>query len=414
MKIRYYLLSILTAVTVSCAPTDQTDQNHIGSNSNKVVPSLELNDLQTGFREQVFDAYEKYEADDSANGMKRYFAQMLSMAGREDIPFDDGVTRNSPNICTSLEGVSKDDSLKTLVDLIGQNTLVIINEDHSQPRDRAFIFGLLKELKSHGFTHYAAETFNTSFNANLNGTNETFSSITDGHYSNEPVFGRLVTYAKEAGFTLIPYEQIFDPEILSEASMDEKIDARENAQSDNLINAVLKDAPDTKMLIHVGHSHVAEKPVPKRGGGAREWMAAFLKSKTGIDPLTISQTACHTKANSTIVGQSFQNKEDEIGLMLTDYVVAHPSTEFIKNRPLWRREIGDKEHSIPNIFLESPEPLIVEARLDNQPDKAVPIDRVLIRPGETGVPLLLPSGRYRLEAFSKEGRFSEPILTIVD
>ena len=62
---------------------------------------------------------------------------------------------------------------------------------------------------------------------------------------------------------------------------------REDAQTANLIEAVLGAAPETKLIVHVGHSHVAELPVH-----GTPWMAARLKERTGIDPLTISLTAC--------------------------------------------------------------------------------------------------------------------------
>jgi hypothetical protein len=44
---------------------------------------------------------------------------------------------------------------------------------------------------------------------------------------------------------------------------------------------------------------------------------------------------------------------------------------------------------------------------------AVPVDRVLIRSGET-LPLLLASGRYRAEAWAREHGWSAPVSIVVD
>ena len=56
---------------------------------------------------------------------------------------------------------------------------------------------------------------------------------------------------------------------------------------------------------------------------------------------------------------------------------------------------------------------IVEARLADEPDEAVPVDRLLVRPGET-LPMLLAPGRYRVESWTRERGWSAPVTVVVD
>lgn len=368
---------------------------------------VELDKSQTEVRQQIFEAFEKYSDPETHPGMKRYYAQSLVMAGREDIPFFDDLMHSRSGICTDVENINRGDIPTLLADLIGNKSLVIINEDHKMARDRAFILNLIKVLKSKGFTHYAAETFAP----NISESTFDYAISGDGYYSNEPIFGRLLSYAKATGFELVAYEQTDDQRLPDNATRAERIDARENAQRDNLIKAVLGKAPETKIIIHVGHSHVAEIPIPNRSGvGATEWMAARLKQETGINPLTISQTACASDTEKLILARTFVDQKGSPGIALTDYAVGHSKLSFTKNRPNWRRIMGDQEAKIPETFNASENPIIVEARYAYQTDKAVPTDRLLLLSGEADIPLLLPQGSYRIEAFDKNGRIADAVL----
>ena len=74
-----------------------------------------------------------------------------------------------------------------------------------------------------------------------------------------------------------------------------------------------------------------------------------------------------------------------------------------------RRALGDIDTAIPARFMGLEVPVIVEARHPDEPDLAVPEDRVLILPGESDIPLLLPPGDYRVEAFTKNGPVAGPV-----
>jgi len=393
------LVVILSTICLMACSSEVRDRDIL-----KPKQSFILDEKQTKVRENLLSALEEYANADVKSGYKGYHAQSLSMAGRADIPFFDEVLKNPRNTCKVLDQKNLIEPIEFLINSIEDHTLVIINEDHKMPRDRAFILELLKALKAKGFTHYAAETFQDSINEN----DLKFSLSGDGYYSNEPIYGRLLTYVKQAGFKLVPYEQTDNQRAPEGAAIDERINYRENAQRDNLIAAVLDAEPATKMVVHVGHSHVAEMPIIRRNSNVgTKWMAARLKEKTGINPLTISQTACRSAGVSSVVSSEVLNKDNGLVTTYTDYVLGHVPLTFSKKRPNWRRKIGDVEIAIPSSFTNFSEPVLIEARLENHPDAAVPVDRLLIREGESEIPLLLPSGSYRIEAFDKKGRLGD-------
>ena len=368
--------------------------------------STELDNNQTDMRNSLLGAIENYETADDESGFKGYYAQLLGMAGREDIPYRDGVTAAPSNTCDGLP----DDPHMVLLDAIGDHTLIIINEDHTMPRDRAFILPLLKALRTQGFTHYAAETFD----AEIPNATSSIATVDDGYYSNDPIYGRLVTYAKQAGYKLVAYEQTSEQRSPDNADIETQIATRETAQVDNLLAAVLTKAPDTKMIVHVGHSHVAERPIPNRSNdGSTAWMASRLKARTGINPLTISQTGCVAPGDTAVAATSRIDADGEPAVALTDYVVGHPPLTFTASRPDWRRNMGDIDTPVPAALLGNDETTLIEARPTGEADITVPIDRILLEPGESGIPLLLPPGQYRVEAFTKTGLIDEPVMLSV-
>lgn len=399
MKRNYLTVPAMLLGLVACSPSTVKKQTANVVTIESLDKFVELNPKQNEMRQNLLSALNEYEDADLKSGYKGYYAQLLSMAGREDIIYSDNVIKPSSNSCKPIEKTANDSNVNKVMSLVEGHSLVIINEDHKKPRDRDFIFNFVKALKDIGFTHYAAETFGDTISS------YEFSTVSDGYYSNEPIYGRLVSYVKSAGFKLIKYEQKDSQRLNDTANRDERIAARENAQTDNLISAVLGANPETKMIIHVGHSHVAEIPITRRDDDiGTKWMAFRLKEKTGINPLTLSLTACSTSEKEIIIGSEILNKKGEPVPSFTDYSIAQPIISFTKNRPDWRRSIGDIDISLPTEYHNFKETVLIEARLKNHPDIAVPIDRLLLRPEENNIPLLLPSGEYRMEAFNKSGR----------
>ncbi|MEL7729023.1 hypothetical protein AAG612_05755 [Citromicrobium bathyomarinum] len=325
-------------------------------------------------------------------------AQQWSMLGREDRGSltDTSEYRASP--CAVLPGTRRgwEAALATIVERARQSRVVIVNESHSVTRHRDTVRQLLGALRPLGYTVYAAETFSNAqdgvdpveANAAL-----AWPHVTDGTYTLEPVFGRLVREAKGLGYRLVAYEETPTQSAPQDASVEERIRARETAQAENLA-AILATMDDgEKLIIHVGYSHASEVPVVRGDGSTNLWMAARLKQLTGIDPLTISQILCSSNGGEAFLAQLPEG--ESAGLV--DLVLSQPVTQFARSRPQWRRRAGDREIAIPAELREGEGPLIVDAFRAGEPDMAVPMDRIYVEPGED-IPLLLPPGDYVVRA----------------
>lgn len=320
-------------------------------------------------------------------------SQTLSLFGREALI----ATTSSdykPNHCAPL--VTAGDVFTEIENRARETSVVIVNESHERSEHRDFIAMVARRLQPLGYDTLAIETLSNPAPRTPEQYLPTFLKQPDlaylvdedGFYISEAGFGRLGRIAKTLGYRLIPYEPNENDGQNQPKPRAEQIALREEGQARNL-DSFLKNHPNAKLLIYVGYSHAAEVP---RADGTR-WMAARLKEKTGIDPLTISQTSCRGAGDK--VRLSALPADEPVGTF--DLIVDHPTARFERGRPEWRKLAGDRAVSIPKELRPVAGWRVIEARPVEEPDTSVPMDRVAIRPGED-VALLLPPGRYRLRA----------------
>lgn len=317
--------------------------------------------------------------------------QTLSLFGREDLIAGSSGNYRA-NRCASLSASTN--VLDEIERRARQTSVVIVNESHERSEHRGFTAEIASRLRALGYDTLAMETLSNP----QAGTPERFLPAfvarpgqpyledSDGYYLSEAGFGRLGRRAKALGYQLLPYEINSNGGLGDDASPDQQIAVREETQARNLA-AFLTEHPGAKLLIHVGYSHAAE--VPQADGTKR--MAARLKEKTGINPLTISQTSC--RGGSNMVHFASLPADEPAGEY--DLVVDHPSPRFVRGRPAWRNLAGDRPVAIPRALRPKRGWRIVEARPIGEPVTSVPMDRVAIRPGES-IALMLPPGRYNL------------------
>ncbi|MEQ9506277.1 MAG: hypothetical protein RLO80_08385 [Hyphomonas sp.] len=345
----------------------------------------------------LFSHSKTFLADANARGFGTGYNQAVTMLGRDDlmalIPPEDSWHQTkdcSKGGRPALAGIGE---------LTKNHTLVIINESHSRPRHRAFIAEVVEMLRAEGFTHYAAETLY------VEGAQQTEGPATAEHgwYIQDPVFARILEDIRASGMVLVAYEQSEEQRLKREdATIEEIIAVREEAQALNLIDAVLGEAPETRMVIHVGYGHAEEI---REGDFAA--MAARLKEKTGIDPLTIDLTACASSGSEPLLTAILEDRPvmEWSGM---DVAVQFPELGFTRGRPDYRRIGGARDIDVPAALRASEGLVIIEARLAGQGDEVVPIDRLLLRPGED-IPLILPPGDYVLAAFDGKGLAAGPV-----
>ncbi len=284
-----------------------------------------------------FSAFRSEAEEDTRGGRN---TQAASFVGREDVI----VAARGPSLglppCESSPG----DPLEEIVERAKQTNIVIINEAHDSPRDRYFIGQLARALRPLGYRTFAAETFNNGAEINHD-----LVFTDDGFYSAEPMFGRMLTDVKALGYELIAYEQTPAQagDHNAETPTRERIDRREASQVENLMAAIFRDAPDEKVLIHVGYGHVTER-APE---GSAKWMAERLAAQAGRDPLTISQTDCIGRAPGPVLAQLDSEH--------VDMSIGHPPLALVDGRPAWRLATGDKTVRLPEDMLEIAEPTII-------------------------------------------------------
>ncbi len=317
--------------------------------------------------------------------------QTLSLFGREDlIAGASGEFRNRR--CAKL--IPATDPLDEIERRARRTSIVIINESHERSEHRGFIARVATRFRALGYDTFAIETL-----ANAPpGTPERYQppfvrlprlpylEDEDGAYQSEAGFGRLGRQAKALGYRLLGYEPNENTQPDPNTPADQRVATREEGMARNLA-AYMASHPGARLLVHVGYSHASERP---QANGSR-WMALRLKEKTGIDPLTISQTTCRGSGNR--VQLSVLPPDQPPGNF--DLVVDHPTARFLLGRPQWRLLAGDRPVTIPRALLSRAGWRVVEARPEGEPVTSVPIDRVAIRPGDH-VALMLPPGRYRL------------------
>ena len=320
--------------------------------------------------------------------------QFLSLFGREDIiaATSSDYRANGCAPLTTTTGI-----LDEIANRARNTSIVIISESHERSEHRGFITQVASRLRRLGYDTLAIETLaNVPPGAEkyaapfLKQPSLPYFTDEDGYYLAEAGFGRLGRQAKALGYRLVPYEFVEYDNVPPDATLDQRVPFREEGQAKSL-DAFLRQNPKAKLLVHVGYTHATE--VVQYDGN--KWMAARLKEKTGIDPLTISQTRC--RGGGATARFAALPADEPPGTF--DLLVDHPSARFIQGRPEWRRLAGDKIVSIPKALRPTSGWRVIEARPVGEPITSVPMDRVAIRPGEN-IALMLPPGRYQLRAIN--------------
>lgn len=316
--------------------------------------------------------------------------QTFSLFGREDL-----IAATSDDYRPTACAPAKDtgDVVDEVVKRARKTSVVIINESHERSEHRGFTTALLAPLRAEGYAALALEALANPepgtppkyYSPFLREPGLPYLTDEDGFYVGESAFGRLGRTAKRLGYSLIPYEAHHDEHDV-QLTVAQSIARREELQASALA-AWIAAHPGAKLLVHVGYHHATEVPTAK---GDR-WMATRLKAKTGIDPLTVSQTTCH--GGGTVSRLDVLPADEPAGTF--DLVVDHPTARFVHGRPAWRLAAGDRPVTIPPELRPTKGWRVIEARPDGEPPASVPTDRVAIRPGED-IALMLPPGRYRL------------------
>ena len=330
-----------------------------------------------------------------------YWNQLVAAAGREDLI---AAAQADGHGYSMLCDMGEPLTLAPLLEAAGATSIVIIGEDHARPAHRLFAGALAEALRPLGYEYYAAETFTQE----IGETGHAYTQLADGYYTRDPVYADVLNGIRALGYSLVAYEETEEQAAPDDASIDVRIETREQAQTDNLMTRLLKERPDAKVIIHVGFAHAQEFPGP---GGAH-WMAARLKAASGIDPLTISLSDCRTSGADAVLAE-FAEQPDGKGIARqTDYYIGFPDIDFQAGRPAYRLKAGYQATSVPDDLLPEDRAVLIEARRPDAPDTEMPLDRLYLRPGES-LPLMLRAGEYDVRSFDSDGLAAGPVAMTV-
>jgi hypothetical protein len=74
---------------------------------------------------------------------------------------------------------------------------------------------------------------------------------------------------------------------------------------------------------------------------------------------------------------------------------------LFRGRPQWRIDAGAIAVELPDQLVNANQHTLIEARYDSEPPDTIPLDRLLLWPGEH-LPLLLPAGRIRIQQYFED------------
>lgn len=313
---------------------------------------------------------------------------------------------------TAIEAAGMTDAIPAIVAHARDTRIVILNESHGTPRDRAFGLEVARALRPLGYDILAAEALSSFANPAAGANAAELIRLRgalvrdDGYYTRDPVFADFFRQAMAIGYRPIAYDVTkYDPKASPRAS----VASREQQEADNIIAMALTPYPHAKILIYVGYAHAAEAPIAFGEGGKMRLMAARLKQSTGIDPLTIDQasfapvTAYGTTArNYALIAPRLRDRSVVLTagskpLVIGDYrgavdlQVVHPPTQRIDGRPDWLAAMNRTPTAIPARLLPKRGSRLIQAFLAREGEDAIPIDQVLVSAGNPPPMLMLPA-----------------------
>ncbi|WEN16614.1 hypothetical protein PY254_08100 [Rhodanobacter sp. AS-Z3] len=336
-----------------------------------------------------------------------------------------------------------EDAVEVITKLAANRRLVMVNEAHHDAHTRLLTLALLPRLRALGFNYFAAEALSAKDKELMQRGYPVQSSGTE--YLHEPTYGDIVRTAIKLGFTVIAYE----------ADADSQSD-RESGQARNLYEKTFARDPHAKLFVHAGYAHIDKA---KGRLGNVEPMAMYLQQLSGIEPLSIDQTAIREQippeqdiyhqlvtsfpSHGPIVlinratGKPWSaspNAHDatvllppaaagvvEGGLFRKPLIVRSADrdhlmlpTATIKQRPNWLMREGERRSwPISARMCRTSFPCVVDAIRADESEDAIAADRYAFTGSDVVSRLYLPMGRYRLRASNAQGKtITEQTITV--
>lgn len=320
-----------------------------------------------------------------------------------------------PSQLADLRAATSVPAIAEIVRRAKHTRIVILDENHLDPRNRAFALAVARALRPLGYSVLALEALKGVADDRVAQAKmaqlvaDKHARPSTGYYFDDPVFADFLRQSLAMGYRPVSYETT-----RTDYSADPKVaqGQREKDQADALMRRAVMSFPKAKILIYAGEHHAAERPIAVEGGDVR-MMADYLKEASGIDPLTIDQaglsslpmnrpnTDLYSVAAPKASGQSVvllqHGKPLTVGLLAgsVDLQIVHPPAVLDHGRPDWLRGLGRTPTHIPPSLLPTTGTRLVQAFLATEGNDAIPIDQVLVTAGGPVPWLMLPHAAIR-------------------
>lgn len=279
--------------------------------------------------------------------------------------------------------------------------IVMIMERHCVSKHREMIGTTLPTFRAAGFTHYAAEAMGES-GASLRSRG--YPVVRTGYYTSDPQFGNTLRRALDLDFEVVGYD--FRP--FSHEEREE--------YSASVLAKLFTDNPQARLIVHAGPAHVFKYETDL----GQRWLASRLWEKTGIEPFTIWQwSALRDGHEYRVVADALDKLGDfdepvllmpppstDCGLRnvpRVDAILVHPPDRSVA--PAGRTVLFPSEmQRIRGKWLSKQWPVVIAAYKTGESIHAIPLDQVMLRPGEQDFVLWLPaSTKYELVVLNHKG-----------
>ena len=346
-----------------------------------------------------------------------YYLSFIGEYQQATKTMDEGQASRKPEHLSSedtaafLSNYKANDATEYIINRAKNKKIVMFNEAHNMPQQRAYFITLLQKLYDSGYRYLGMEAL--GYDSLLN--QRAYPILGTGWLLTEPVMGNIIREAKKIGFTVFSYE-IDDNEAVVPYNPKYKSSQlcqgleREIRQAFNVMK-IFKADSTAKVVLWAGYGHIT-----------REWdgymMASYVWRFLGAGfqnrPLSIDQTQMDEKSDTSIENRYYLLANVKKPTVFTDTAgfcflnaynskaidiqIFHPRTKYIAARPDWLYNLDRTPYYIDSKKYKMYYPFLVKAYCKGEDiTKAVPFDVIQLNDKKEKKPLLLKKGRYILE-----------------
>lgn len=316
-------------------------------------------------------------------------------------------------LTASLDEIVADDALDAIVAQAKDKQIVLLNEAHHLPLNRAFAERLAGRLRQNGFEYLAVEALGDNVAQN---TRDNVAREGTGYLTREPFFASFLDSALADGWKLVAYD-VGGKDLVTQGI--ERIRERELREATNIIERVLRKNPAARIFVYAGFGHI-DKTRPD-GDGGFTMMGEHLKRLTNAKTLHIDQITfvphLNAKLHSTPYNalikrfaptgpivlrrtsdNTYVTSKGSVGAVDMQVVFPQYSFDGLHGRPEWAGSLlHRKAQKLPAEYTAMQGRRVIKVFRENDPLDATPVDAFVVEAGkETPYAMVPPSQAIKM------------------